>query len=42
MNRLIPRVPAGDPGTLANTRCTMFSAIGCSPPEIHIFCPNSR
>ena len=41
-NRLMPRVPAGDPGTFASTRCTMFSAIWCSPPEIHIFCPNSR
>jgi heat shock protein HspQ len=34
---------AGRPaGIFASTRCTMFSDISCSAPEIHILDPNSR
>ena len=42
MNSEMPLVPAGPPGILASTRCTMFSDISCSAPEIHILEPNSR
>ncbi|CKU06702.1 Uncharacterised protein [Mycobacterium tuberculosis] len=30
-NRLMPFTPSGAPVTRASTRCTMFSAISCSP-----------
>ena len=32
----------GPPGILASTRWMMFSDSSWSPPEIHIFEPNSR
>jgi len=46
MNREIPFTPEISrpfaSGTLASTRCTMFSDSSCSAPEIHILLPNRR
>jgi len=38
-NRLMPRVPAGASGSLASTRCTMFSVRSWSPAEMKILVP---
>jgi len=42
MNNEIPFTPAGPPGILASTRCTILSESSCSPPEIHILLPKMR
>ena len=39
INNEIPRVPSGAPGNRANTMCTMFSDISCSPAEMKILVP---
>ncbi len=41
-NIVIPLVPGGAPGVRARTRCTMFSAMSCSPKVIQIFWPEMR
>ncbi len=38
-NRLMPLLPAGASGRRASTRCTMFSAMSCSPALMKIFWP---
>ena len=37
--RLIPLTPLGASGSLARTKCIMFSAISCSPQDMKIFWP---
>gem|GEM_PF-6687972 len=38
-SRLMPFTPAGASGRRASTRCTMFSLMSCSPPEMKILLP---
>jgi hypothetical protein len=39
VNSEMPLTPAGAPGMRASTRCTMFSVISWSPPEMKILLP---
>mmetsp|Transcript_22945 Transcript_22945/g.58374 ORF Transcript_22945/g.58374 Transcript_22945/m.58374 type:complete len:201 (+) Transcript_22945:1045-1647(+) len=41
-NSEMPFVPAGAPGSLASTQCTMFSVMSCSPHEMKILVPLMR
>ncbi len=42
MNSEMPRTPDGAPLIRASTMCTMLAEIVWSPPEMNIFCPNTR
>ncbi len=38
-NKLMPLLPAGASGSLASTKCTMFSVRSCSPAVMKILVP---
>ena len=41
-NMLMPFTPGGASGSLASTKCTMFSVRSCSPAEMKILVPLRR